>query len=162
MGRPLVVIGKGAAYSQADQALRALVDATGLPFLATAMGRGVVPDSHPNNVNAARSLALAQADVALIFGARCALPVPDSPSTRDRSRTMKLGVRGCCLLSLARGSLYAECLSLSERGVSRVPWLGSCSSPCAAGFDPLKMYMCSLNFFPPMHCPGVHGMRIKS
>lgn len=65
-----MVIGKGAAYAQADQALRALIDATGLPFLATAMGRGVVPDSHPNNVNAARSLALAQADVALIFGAR--------------------------------------------------------------------------------------------
>eukprot|EP00884_Botryococcus_braunii_P001865 jgi/Botrbrau1/1167/Bobra.0162s0055.1 len=68
--RPLVVIGKGAAYSQADEALRALIDGTGLPFLATSMGRGVVPDSHPHNVNAARSLALAKADVAIIFGAR--------------------------------------------------------------------------------------------
>ncbi|KAK9828489.1 hypothetical protein WJX72_000277 [[Myrmecia] bisecta] len=68
--RPLLVIGKGAAYAQADAHLRQLVDTAGLPFLATAMGRGVVPDSHPLNVNAARSLALAQADVALVFGAR--------------------------------------------------------------------------------------------
>ena len=68
--RPLLVVGKGAALSQADTALRQLVDATGLPFLATAMGRGVVPDSHPGAVNAARSAALRGADVALIFGAR--------------------------------------------------------------------------------------------
>lgn len=68
--RPLLVVGKGAALSQADAALRQLVDATGLPFLATAMGRGVVPDSHAGAVNAARSAALRGADVALIFGAR--------------------------------------------------------------------------------------------
>ncbi len=65
-----MVIGKGAAYAQADQPLRDLVDAGGWPFLATAMGRGVVPDNHPANVNAARSLALAKADVAIVFGAR--------------------------------------------------------------------------------------------
>jgi thiamine pyrophosphate-dependent acetolactate synthase large subunit-like protein len=68
--RPLLVVGKGAALSQADVALRRLADATGLPFLATAMGRGVVPDDHPGAVNAARSAALRGADVALIFGAR--------------------------------------------------------------------------------------------
>ena len=74
--RPLIVIGKGAAQSQADTQLRKLVEATGIPFLATAMGRGVVPDNHPQNVNAARSLALAKADVALIVGARWAGGAP--------------------------------------------------------------------------------------
>ena len=82
------MIGKGAAYAQADAALTGLVDAAGIPFLATAMGRGVVPDSHPANVNAARSLALAKADVAIVFGARCACQdlsirvqvVPHSPA----------------------------------------------------------------------------------
>ena len=69
--RPLIVIGKGAAYSQADSALRQLVDQAGLPFLATAMGRGVVPDTHAASANAARSMALAKADVAIVFGARC-------------------------------------------------------------------------------------------
>lgn len=70
MCRPLIVIGKGAAYSQADSALRALTEASGMPFLATAMGRGVVPDNASGSVNAARSMALAKADVAIIFGAR--------------------------------------------------------------------------------------------
>ena len=65
MRRPLVVIGKGAAYSQADGALRSLVAAGALPFLATAMGRGVVPDSHPLNVNPARSAALRVGELAL-------------------------------------------------------------------------------------------------
>ena len=68
--RPLIVVGKGAAFSQADRELTALVDASGIPFLATAMGRGVVPDSHPSSANAARSLALSKADVAIVFGAR--------------------------------------------------------------------------------------------
>jgi thiamine pyrophosphate-dependent acetolactate synthase large subunit-like protein len=68
--RPLVVIGKGAGLGRAENGLRALVEAAGLPFLATAMGRGVVPDDSPLCVNAARSMALGQADVAIVFGAR--------------------------------------------------------------------------------------------
>lgn len=80
--RPLIVVGKGAAYAQADAVLRRLVAVLGAPFLATAMGRGVVPDSHPLNVNAARSQALAEADVALIIGARLA-------SILNRSLTLK-------------------------------------------------------------------------
>ena len=68
--RPLLIFGKGAAYAQADAALLSLVESTGIPFLGSAMGRGCVPDSHPSCVAAARSLALAQADVAVIVGAR--------------------------------------------------------------------------------------------
>lgn len=41
------------------------------------MGRGVVPDNHPLSVIAARSLALAKADVVLVMGARYA-PYPDA------------------------------------------------------------------------------------
>ena len=65
-----MVLGKGAAFGQAEAQLRQFVEAAGLPFLATAMGRGVVPDDSPLCVNAARSMALAGADVALVFGAR--------------------------------------------------------------------------------------------
>jgi 2-hydroxyacyl-CoA lyase 1 len=68
--RPLIVIGKGAAYARADGALRAFVDGRGIPFIATSMGRGVVPDDHARCANASRAAALAGADVALIFGAR--------------------------------------------------------------------------------------------
>lgn len=69
--RPLLVVGKGAAYAQADTSLTEFADASGIPFLSTALGRGVVPDSHAGCVQAARSLSLAKADVAIVIGARC-------------------------------------------------------------------------------------------
>uniref|UniRef100_A0A8C4H8L1 2-hydroxyacyl-CoA lyase 1 n=1 Tax=Dicentrarchus labrax TaxID=13489 RepID=A0A8C4H8L1_DICLA len=68
--RPLVIIGKGAAYGRAETALKELVEMSGLPFLPTPMGKGVLPDDHPKCVAAARSRALLQADVVLLLGAR--------------------------------------------------------------------------------------------
>lgn len=67
---PLIVIGKGAAYAQAENMIRNLVDQTGIPFLPTPMGKGVLPDSHPSNTASARSAALKGADVVLVLGAR--------------------------------------------------------------------------------------------
>ncbi|OCK80344.1 hypothetical protein K432DRAFT_443234 [Lepidopterella palustris CBS 459.81] len=67
---PLVVVGKGAAYAQAETAIRQLIDQTDIPFLPTPMGKGVLPDSHPSNTSSARSTALKGADVVLILGAR--------------------------------------------------------------------------------------------
>lgn len=67
---PLVVIGKGAAYTRAEGVIRELVDKSNLPFLPTPMGKGVLPDSHPANTASARSTALREADVVLILGAR--------------------------------------------------------------------------------------------
>ncbi|CAI5484894.1 unnamed protein product [Closterium sp. Yama58-4] len=67
---PLLVVGKGAAYAHAEKQIAALVESTGIPFLPTPMGKGVLSDSHPLCVSAARSLALSQADVALVVGAR--------------------------------------------------------------------------------------------
>ncbi|XP_078520158.1 2-hydroxyacyl-CoA lyase 1 [Lissotriton helveticus] len=68
--RPLLIVGKGAAYSRAEQSIRRLVEQTGLPFLPTPMGKGVVPDNHPLCVSAARSSALRNADVIVLLGAR--------------------------------------------------------------------------------------------
>ncbi len=68
--RPLVIIGKGAAYSRAEQEVRELVEAAQLPFLPSPMGKGVMPDSHPLSVAPARGLALQEADVVLLLGAR--------------------------------------------------------------------------------------------
>ena len=67
---PLVVIGKGAAWSRAENEVREFIDKTGLPFLPTPMGKGVVPDDHPLNVSAARTMALKNADVVFLIGAR--------------------------------------------------------------------------------------------
>uniref|UniRef100_A0A0D6QTL0 2-hydroxyacyl-CoA lyase n=1 Tax=Araucaria cunninghamii TaxID=56994 RepID=A0A0D6QTL0_ARACU len=68
--RPLIVVGKGAAYARADGPLTDLVNLTGIPFLPTPMGKGVLPDTHELSATAARSLAIGQADVALVVGAR--------------------------------------------------------------------------------------------
>ncbi|XP_072535496.1 2-hydroxyacyl-CoA lyase 1 [Salminus brasiliensis] len=68
--RPLLIIGKGAAYGRAEKEIKELVELTGLPFLPTPMGKGVLPDDHPNCVAAARSKALLQADVVVLLGAR--------------------------------------------------------------------------------------------
>ncbi|XP_076460393.1 2-hydroxyacyl-CoA lyase 1-like [Babylonia areolata] len=68
--KPLIIVGKGAAYAQAEWVVRDLVDSTGLPFLPTPMGKGVVPDSHPLCVAPARSRVLQEADVVLLLGAR--------------------------------------------------------------------------------------------
>ncbi|MED6172363.1 hypothetical protein PIB30_049383 [Stylosanthes scabra] len=67
--RPLVVIGKGAAYARAEAALKKLVETTGIPFLPTPMGKGVLPDTHDLAATAARSLAIENCDVALVVGA---------------------------------------------------------------------------------------------
>ncbi|XP_049622096.1 2-hydroxyacyl-CoA lyase 1 [Suncus etruscus] len=68
--QPLLIIGKGAAYARAEDSIRRLVEQCKLPFLPTPMGKGVVPDNHPNCVAAARSRALQFADVIVLFGAR--------------------------------------------------------------------------------------------
>ena len=68
--RPLVVVGKGAAYARAEQQVRRFIETTQLPFLPTPMGKGVIPDDHRLSVAAARSDALRNADVVLLLGAR--------------------------------------------------------------------------------------------
>ncbi|BCQ07194.1 acetolactate synthase large subunit IlvG [Mycobacterium heckeshornense] len=68
--RPLIVLGKGAAYARADNEIRQFVESTGIPFLPMSMAKGLLPDSHPQSAAAARSLALARADVVMLLGAR--------------------------------------------------------------------------------------------
>jgi len=67
---PLLIIGKGAAYAGASPELSELVERTGIPFLPTPMGKGVLPDDHPLCASSARSTALKGADVILLVGAR--------------------------------------------------------------------------------------------
>jgi oxalyl-CoA decarboxylase len=68
--RPLIILGKGAAYAQADADIRALVEKTGFPYLPMSMAKGLLPDTHPQSAAAARSYVLPEADVVLIIGAR--------------------------------------------------------------------------------------------
>ena len=68
--RPLIILGKGAAYAQADEAVRALVETSGIPYVPMSMAKGLLPDTHPLSAGAARSTVLKEADVVLLVGAR--------------------------------------------------------------------------------------------
>lgn len=68
--RPLIILGKGAAYAQADEEIRSFVESTGIPFLPMSMAKGLISDDHEQSAAAARSFAIGQADVAVLIGAR--------------------------------------------------------------------------------------------
>src|ERR1041384_4533332 len=68
--RPLIILGKGAAYAQADDQIRALVEKSGIPFLPMSMAKGLLPDTHPQCAGAARSPVLKDSDVVIMMGAR--------------------------------------------------------------------------------------------
>jgi oxalyl-CoA decarboxylase len=68
--RPLIILGKGAAYAQADETIRALIEKSGIPFLSMSMAKGLLPDTHPQSAGAARSTVLKDCDVILMIGAR--------------------------------------------------------------------------------------------
>src|SRR5699024_5354100 len=68
--RPLIILGKGAAYAQADAAIREFVEKSGAPYLPMSMAKGLLPDTHPQSAGAARSLVLKESDAVVLVGAR--------------------------------------------------------------------------------------------
>ncbi len=68
--KPLIILGKGAAYAQCDEAIKNFVEKSGIPFLPMSMAKGLLPDTHPQCAGAARSLVLKDSDVVIMMGAR--------------------------------------------------------------------------------------------
>jgi oxalyl-CoA decarboxylase len=68
--KPLIILGKGAAYAQADDVIRNFVEKSGIPFLPMSMAKGLLPDTHPQCAGAARSTVLKDSDVVVMLGAR--------------------------------------------------------------------------------------------
>ena len=68
--RPLAILGKGAAYAQADAEILRFIESTGIPYLPMSMAKGLLPDNHAQSASAARSYVLAEADVVMLVGAR--------------------------------------------------------------------------------------------
>src|SRR5260370_24089183 len=44
--KPLIVLGKGAAYAQADAEIRSLIEKTGIPYLPMSMAKALLPATH--------------------------------------------------------------------------------------------------------------------
>jgi oxalyl-CoA decarboxylase len=68
--RPLIILGKGAAYAQCDEQIKTLVETLGVPFLQMSMAKGLLPDTHELSAGAARSTVLKDSDVVMLIGAR--------------------------------------------------------------------------------------------
>jgi len=68
--KPLILLGKGAAYAQCDADIRELVEKSGIPYLPMSMAKGLLPDTHDQCASAARSYVLPEADVVVLIGAR--------------------------------------------------------------------------------------------
>ncbi|OLO39281.1 hypothetical protein BTR23_09550 [Alkalihalophilus pseudofirmus] len=68
--RPIIITGGGAFFSGASKTLIKFADEHGIPVLTTSLNKGVFPDTHPLHVGAARSLAMGNADLVIILGAR--------------------------------------------------------------------------------------------
>jgi oxalyl-CoA decarboxylase len=68
--KPLILLGKGAAYARADELIQKLVTQSGIPYLPMSMAKGILPDNHAQSAAAARSFVLPEADVVLLIGAR--------------------------------------------------------------------------------------------
>src|ERR1700726_1196979 len=68
--RPLIILGKGAAYAPADDAIKSLIEKSGIPFLPMSMAKGLLPETHPLCAGAARSTVLKDSDVVMLIGAR--------------------------------------------------------------------------------------------
>src|SRR3990170_4043866 len=94
--RPLVIVGKGAAYARAEDEVREFIEKTQLPYLASPMGKGLLPDDHPLSVAAARSFALQNADVVFLMAARLnwILHYGRPPRFREDVRVIQLDIAG--------------------------------------------------------------------
>lgn len=67
---PAIVLGKGAAFIQADDVVKQFVESTGIPFFPMSMAKGLLPDKHPQSALSCRSTIMEQADVVVLIGAR--------------------------------------------------------------------------------------------
>ncbi len=107
--KPLIVLGKGAAYAQADADIRALVEKTGIPYLPMSMAKGLLPDTHPQCASAARSFVLPEADVVMdhkSWGGQKFIQVDISPQEADsnvRIDAPVVGDIGSCVSALLAG-----------------------------------------------------------
>ncbi len=155
--RPLMLLGKGVRWSNANGRLAGLVEALGLPFLPSPMGRGFIPDDHPLCVSGARSHAMRNADVVLVIGARLnwmfgmgrAFP-PDAqiiqvdidPSEIGLQREAAVGICGDAGLVVSR--LLAEIAGKAEAvAAARIEgsWLNDLRAQCERNEKSLEAVM---------------------
>ncbi|MEZ4501324.1 MAG: oxalyl-CoA decarboxylase [Dehalococcoidia bacterium] len=93
---PLIIIGKGVAWSRAEEEVRQFVESTGIPYLAMPMAKGILPDDHEQSAAAARSYVLQNADVIFLVAARLnwMLHYGMPPRYKEDVRVIQLDLNG--------------------------------------------------------------------
>lgn len=115
---PLLVFGKGVRWDDAYRPLRALIDHLQLPFIASPMGRGLLPDDHPLSRSAEQGRALAAADCVLLVGARLNWTFRYGAEIRPGTPIVQID---CCDAAFAEGPSRA--LTLAGRAGTLLPAL---------------------------------------
>ncbi len=68
--KPVVLLGKGAAYAQVDDKIKKLIESYKIPYLPMSMAKGLMPDAGEYSALSCRSDIMKDADVVMVIGAR--------------------------------------------------------------------------------------------
>ena len=150
--RPLLIVGKGAAWSWAEDELLRFVDETQIPFLTSPMGAGVLPPDHPMNVSAARTQALQGADTVVLVGARLnwifhfgqpprfaedyrLIQVDIEPEEIGTNHAADVGLVGDAKMVVGQ---LVDALEESPVQFGETPWLGSLQEKAAQNAETIE------------------------
>ena len=126
--KPLIVLGKGAAYAQADAEIKSLVEKTGIPYLPMSMAKGLLPDTHEQSASAARSYVLPEADVVMLIGARLNWLLSHGKGKTWGGKGHKdWGARSSSRSTFRRRRQTATCASTPRWSATSVPACPRCS-----------------------------------
>lgn len=68
--RPVILLGKGAAYARLEDRVKKLVESYNIPYMPMSMAKGLMPDDGPLSALSCRSTVMKEADVVIVTGAR--------------------------------------------------------------------------------------------
>ncbi|MEZ5726709.1 MAG: thiamine pyrophosphate-binding protein [Burkholderiaceae bacterium] len=132
--RPVALVGEDLRWAAPWAPLRRLIEMLRMPFAATPLARGYLPEFHPLDVGACRAAALADADLVLMAGARVdwtvrhgvefpsGAPLIQIGGARSEHRGIGLGGDEAVALSALVAALDTR-LTGTERGVRDERWL---------------------------------------
>ena len=139
--RPMMIVGKGVRWSEPTAELRQLIESVGMPYIASPMGRGFIPDDHPLNFAAARSSIMGNADVVVVVGSRLnwmfgfgrtfpadakVIHIDIEPEEIGLNRAVDVGIVGDAkaVLQQLLAELEGKTAGLAERA-EEGPWLSA-------------------------------------
>ena len=107
--KPLIISGRGAV--KCEKTIIRLINKLDIPYLDTQDSRGIVPQTNPNNIYAARSKAIAEADLVILIGRKLDYQLAfGSPAVFKKARFLRISSNTGELNDNRRGypEIYAD------------------------------------------------------